>query len=239
MGCQSPRLVPSQRFRDHPHLAERVVVAAPFAPRSKLRLEIGGGLAGERRIAGSRAIASHAVAFGARRERAPFVALEPEAARGRIVRRSGCGQALSRKRRGKRGVMGRDFRPVGGAELFGNGAHRLMFAAPARIIVELAMEIAGIEPREPRAEAPVAFALDAMAGETGGRGARVAAAHRNRLARRAERIRIARRRVASRQRDKGQGDQEEKGCGAHLAGTNFGAGWFPFVSHDVRRKPKP
>lgn len=223
MGCQSPRLVPSQRFRDHPHLAKRVIVAAPVAPGSKLRLEIGGGLAGKRRIARAGAFARDAVALGARRERAPCVALDPEAPRRRIVRRLGGGQERAGKGRGKRGIIGRDLRPVGGGELFGDGAHRLMFAAPGRIIVELAMEIAGIEAGEPRAEAPVAFALDAMAGETGGRGARVAAAHRNRLARRAERIRIARRRVASR-----QGDQEEKGCGAHLAGTNFGAGWFPF-----------
>jgi hypothetical protein len=223
MGCQSPRLVPSQRFRDHAHLAERVIVAAPVAPRSELRFEIGGGLAGERWIARSHAFARQAVAFGARRECASFVALGPEAARGRIVRRSGGGQALSGKRRGKCRIIGRDLRPVGGSELFGDGAHRFMFAASARIIVELAVEIAGIEAREPRGEAPVAFAFDAVTGETGGYGARVAAAHRNRLPSRAERIRIARRRVASR-----QGDQEEKGRGAHLAGTNFGAGWFPF-----------
>lgn len=225
MGCQGPRLVPSQRFRDHPHLAERVVVAAPFAPGGKLRLKIGGRLAGERRIPRPHAFARHAVAFGARRERAPRVALGPKAPCRHIVWRLGGGQERAGKGRGKRGIIGRDLRPVGGAELFCDGAHRFMFAASARIIVKLAVEIAGIESREPRGKAPVAFAFDAVAGETGGRGARVAAAHRNRLAGRAERIRIARRRVASR-----QGDQEEKGCGAHLAGTNFGAGWFPFRS---------
>ncbi|MGL3822817.1 hypothetical protein [Sphingopyxis sp. R3-92] len=96
-----------------------------------------------------------------------------------------------------------------------------MFPATIRIIVELPVEIARIEPGEAWRVAPVAFALQPVAGEAGGLGARVAAAHRNRLARRAKAVgrcgRMAR----------GQEEQEEKRGFAHASGTNDRARWFP------------
>jgi len=104
-----------------------------------------------------------------------------------------------------------------------------MFAATIRIIVELPVEIARIEPGKARRVAPVAFALQSVAGEAGRLGARIAAAHRGRLARRAEAVgrrgRLAR----------GQEEQEEEGGFAHVSGTNGRARWFPKRNEDGER----
>ncbi|WP_256839741.1 hypothetical protein [Sphingopyxis sp. KK2] len=104
-----------------------------------------------------------------------------------------------------------------------------MFAAAVRIIVELPVEIPCIEPGEARRVAPVAFALQPVTGEAGGLGARVAAAHRDRLAGRAKAIgrcgRMAR----------GQEEQEEKRGFAHASGTNGRARWFPKWNEDGER----
>ena len=96
-----------------------------------------------------------------------------------------------------------------------------MFAPSVRIIVELPVQIARIEPGEARAGLAIAFAPQAMAGEAGGRRAAIAAAHRDRLAGRPEGIAV-RRRVASHERE-----QKQKGSGAHHWGTNLAARWFP------------
>jgi hypothetical protein len=98
-----------------------------------------------------------------------------------------------------------------------------MFAATVRIIVELPVEIACIEPGEARRVAPVAFALQPVTGKAGGLGARVAAAHRDRLARRAKAIRRCWC-MTCRQQEQ---EQEEKRGFAHASGTNGRAGWFP------------
>lgn len=95
-----------------------------------------------------------------------------------------------------------------------------MVAPSARIIVELAVKITRIETGEARAVLAVAFAREAMADETGRCGAGVTATEGNRLAGGTEAITVGRR-VAPHQRD-----QKQKGKGAHLAGTNFGAMWF-------------
>jgi hypothetical protein len=96
-----------------------------------------------------------------------------------------------------------------------------MFAATVRIIVELPVEIACIERSEAWRVAPVAFALQPVTGEAGGLGTRIAAAHRDRLARRAKAIGRCGRMTCRHQ------EQEEKRGFAHASGTNGRAGWFP------------
>jgi len=104
-----------------------------------------------------------------------------------------------------------------------------MLAATVRIIVELAVEIARVESGEARRVAPVAFALQPVTGEAGRFGARIAAAHRDRLARRAEAI-GRRRRMACWQKQ----DEEKRGF-AHASGTNGRARWFPKRNEDGER----
>ena len=96
-----------------------------------------------------------------------------------------------------------------------------MLAPAIGIVGELPVKIAGVEAGETRALRAVAFAVEAMTGETGRRRARVAAAERERLAGGPKAVDMGAR-VASR-----DGKEEEKGSGAHGAGTNAGAGWFP------------
>lgn len=104
-----------------------------------------------------------------------------------------------------------------------------MLAATICIIVELPMEIARVESGEARRVAPVAFALQPVTGEAGRFGAGIAAAHRDRLARRAEAI-GRRGRLAC-----GQEEQEEEGGFAHASGTNGRARWFPKRNEDGER----
>lgn len=96
-----------------------------------------------------------------------------------------------------------------------------MLAPPVGIIGELAVKIAGVEAGEARAGLAIAFAAETMTGEAGRLGARVASAERQRLAGGAKAV-VMGRRVASHQRE-----EEEKGSGAHLAGTIVGVRWFP------------
>lgn len=97
-----------------------------------------------------------------------------------------------------------------------------MLAPPVGIIGELAVKIAGVEAGEARAGLAVAFAAETMTGEASRLGARVAAAERQRFAGGAKAV-VMGRRVASHQRE----EEEEKGSGAHLAGTIVGVRWFP------------
>lgn len=105
-----------------------------------------------------------------------------------------------------------------------------MLAATMCIIIELPMEIARVESGEARRVAPVAFALQPVTGEAGRLGARIAAAHRDRLARRAEAI-GRRRRLACGQEEQ----EEEEGGFAHASGTNGRARWFPKRNEDGER----
>jgi len=96
-----------------------------------------------------------------------------------------------------------------------------MLAPPVSIIGELTVKIARVEAGETRTGVPVAFAAETMTGKACGFGACVAAAERQRLAGGAKAV-VMGRRVASHQRE-----EEEKGSGAHVAGTIVGVRWFP------------
>jgi hypothetical protein len=163
------------------------------------------------------------VARGARRQSPRGIALVVEARTRRIA-------GFDRPRRGlDRRVECRHFRSVAVAEFADDCAHRGMLAATICIIVELPMEIARVEPGEARRVAPVAFALQPVTGEAGRFGARIAAAHRDRLARRAKAV-SRRGRLAC-----GQEEQEEEGGFAHASGTNGRARWFPKRNEDGER----
>lgn len=142
MGCQIPDLVASQRLRDPLHFAQRIVGTPAFAPSDKLRLEIGGGLPCERRVAGAAALASGAVAFRAGTETACRVALVPEMCCGSARR-----QRAGRRQR-ERGIIGRDLGAILPVQPADDRAHRGMVATAAGIVVELAVEIAGILSRK-------------------------------------------------------------------------------------------
>jgi hypothetical protein len=199
---------------DRPHLAERIIVPLARAPCGKLGLEIGGGLASERRVRRI-AFAVRAVTACAGHKIARGITAKIET---RAFRIGFCGIV---RRRGAGGIIGRDLRAVGVGQFERDRAHQRMVAPPVGIIVELAVEITGVEPGEARAGAPVAFAAQTMTGETCGFGAGVAAAERQRLAGGAKAV-VMGRRVASHQRE-----EEKKGSGAHLAGTIVGVRWFP------------
>lgn len=211
-----------EQAADAAHLAQRVIVALRFAPRAKLTRDIGGGLTGQRRISGI-AHAAHTVARGAGRQSPRGIALVVEAGARRNSGFDRPGYRLPRC------VESRHLRAVVVAELAGDCSHRRMLAATVRIIVELAVEIARVESGEARRVAPVAFALQPVTGEAGRFGARIAAAHRDRLARRAEAI-GRRGRLAC-----GQEEQEEEGGFAHASGTNGRARWFPKRNEDGER----
>lgn len=203
-----------EQAADTAHFAKRIIVASRLAPGAKLTRDIGGGLTGKRRVGGI-APAGGTVTRGAGREPARGIALVVEAGARRISGIDRPGYRLERR------VVSRHFRAVVVAELAGDRAHRRMLAATVRIIVELAVEIARIEPREARRVAPVAFAFQSVTGEAGRFGARVAAAHGDRLSGRAKPIGQCRRMACW------QKQEEEKRGFAHASGTNGCARWFP------------
>ena len=161
----------------------RIIVTRAFAPCRELIFEIGRGLPGKRRVGGI-AFAGRTVAARTGRKTARRVADAVKAFPVEVRRSLGPGRG------GKRRVEGRHLAPV----LFGqpqrNRPHRFVLAPSVRIIVELAVQVARVEAREPRAGLAIAFALEAVAGETGGGGPAIAAAHRDRLARRAKGVAI-------------------------------------------------
>jgi hypothetical protein len=211
-----------EQAADAAHLAQRIIVAFCLAPSAKLTRDIGGGLTGKRRVGGI-APAANAVARGAGREPARGIALVVEAG---ACRNSGFDRPGYRL---PRCVEGRHFRAVVVAELAGDCAHRRMLAATVRIIVELAVEVARIEPGEARRVAPVAFAFQSVTGGAGRLGARVTAAHGDRLPGRAKPIGRCRRMACW------QKQEEEKRGFAHGSGTNGCARWFPKRNEDGER----
>ncbi|HMO74846.1 MAG TPA: hypothetical protein PKD99_05055 [Sphingopyxis sp.] len=215
MGCHGPKLIRRKAAADLAHLAQRVVVAPAHAPGVELRFEIGGGLPGERRIARPHAFAVVAVAGRARLKPARRVAALVEGGAGRVGRAGGRGG----DRQG--GIIGRNLAPVAAVQPRGDSAHRAMVAPPARIIVELAVEIAGVEPGEPRRLPSVALAREAVAGEAGGARTAIATAEGDRLARRAKGAFVRRGAATGDRRE-----AEEKGE-PHGRGTNPKQGWFP------------
>lgn len=147
----------------------------------------------------------------------------PVEARGRTVIRPG----RRGSRNGQGGIVRRDLRPIARAEPPGDGVHRGMLAPPGGVIVQLPVEITGVEPRQPRGFAPVPLPLQAVAGEAGRRGAAVAAAERDRLPRGPERAGRSRRLAAG---DQQGGEKEEP----HPGGTDPTERWFH--KGNVRRK---
>ena len=164
-------------------MPERIIVARALAPCRELIFDIGRGLPGKRRVGGiafaRRAVAARAGGKTARGIADMIKAFPVE------VRRS-----LRPGRCGKRRVEGCYLAPVLLGQPQRDRPHRFMFAPSVRIIVELAVEVTRVEAREPRAGFAIAFAFEAVAGETGGGGPAIAAAHRDRLARRAKGVAI-------------------------------------------------
>ena len=68
-----------QAAADRQHRSTGIVAPQPFPPRNKLRFEIGGGLAGKRRIGRPAAFARSAMAGSARFEPARRIAVGIEA----------------------------------------------------------------------------------------------------------------------------------------------------------------
>ena len=64
MGCHSRDLAGRKRAADPTHLAKGIVDAATGPPGEELRFQIGGRLAGKRRISGAGALSGLAVALG-------------------------------------------------------------------------------------------------------------------------------------------------------------------------------
>ncbi len=196
-------------------MPKRIIVPLAGPPRLELLFEIGGRLARKRGIAGV-AFAILGVTGRASGKTASGIAKLVQS-----LAPAGGGAGEGRGRYGKSSIIGRDLRAIAVIEAERDRAHQKMLAPAIGIIVDLAVEIAGIEPGKARGVLPVAFAAQAVAGKARGLGAGIAAAHRDRLARRAEAIMIGGR-VAGR-----EWKQEEKRSGAHLAGTNAAMRWFP------------
>lgn len=183
MACQETNLRRRQFATDRQHRAHGIAAPAR-SPSFELGFDVGRGLASERRVAGAKSLTPDAVALRAFRP---------------VERRN---PGPSRCRGGKRGVVGRDFRTVLPGEASGDRAHFGMFAAAVNVVVQLALEIAGVEPGEPRRMAAVTFAPQAVTGDTGIRRAAIAPAHRDDLAGSAEsRISAAFRATAAAEHD--------------------------------------
>lgn len=128
-----------------------------------MRDDVRGWLASERRIARPYAFASSPMAARASRD----------------VKRRGMGNRFGASRQG--GVIRGDFRPVFAVQPPGDGTHFGVLAAAVGIVVELSMQIPGIQPGKPRCQAAVALAPETVAGCAGMGGSAIAATERDDL----------------------------------------------------------
>jgi mono/diheme cytochrome c family protein len=160
------------------HQVSRIVAAPRAGPLADLLGKIGRGLVAERRVGRTDPLPSKSMAACTGRQRALRIALDIQ------PRRLQLGHWQGRVTHGR--VMGRDRVAVLRRQLLGDPAHLRVAPPPVGIGFELPLEVAALEPREPRAAGPVAEPVETMAGETGVRRARVTAAERDQLAGRGE-----------------------------------------------------
>lgn len=166
-------------------------------------------LTGERRIGGADTFSLLAMARGTGGQTASTISLMIEAG-GHTARR--------RPDRADRGrhvrIVGSHCPPFATVELAGDIAHLRVAAPPVRISDHLPLQVAGVDPREPRRERSVAFAGEAVAGEAGVLGAPARTAKRDELAGRGQALgRIHRRGRAARGSEHAQEKKEPR----HLA----------------------
>lgn len=128
-------------------------MAAALAPGIELGGDEGRRLAGKRRVACADPLAARAVTACAGRQAARGIAALIER-RSRLVSKTGIGDIRGRQS----GVEAGDLRPRFAVQPQGDGAHRRMFASPARIIVDLAVKVTCIEPGKARRITAVALA---------------------------------------------------------------------------------
>ena len=158
-----------------------IVPARGAAPRLQLPGKIGGRLGAERRIGGPAPFAAKTVAGSAGGKTARRIArhIEPR----RRPRRS-----RARRERQPR-IIGRDALALGRVQPRSDVAHLRMPSAPRRIIVQLPLEIAGVEACQPRRARTVAVAVETVAGEAGMLRPGITAAERDQLTGHGEAVR--------------------------------------------------
>lgn len=158
-------------------------MAAALAPGVELGGDEWGGLAGKRWAARADPFAPRAVTARAGRQAARGVAAVIER-RALAGRKTGAGEIGRRQAGIEAGDLGSRF----AVQPQGDGAHRRVLASSARIIVDLAVEIAGIEPGEARRITAIALAGKAVASNAGVRRTAIAAAQSDEFSRRGKRV---------------------------------------------------
>lgn len=166
-----------QPAADLAHLAERIIVPTPRPPGVELPGQVGGGLTTERRIARTDTFPGNAMTLCTGPKPARGIAMQIERGAFRVLR-----VLHLRPLEIQPGIIGRDARPRLAIQPPHDRAHQGMFAPAVRIIVELAVDIARIEPREPRGRAAITLTAQAMAPHAGRGRAGIAATERDHLA---------------------------------------------------------
>lgn len=177
MGCHPIDRLRRQLPADRQHHAQRIIVPLAVSPRAELSRDIGGALARQRRIGRPDSLPLRTVTGSAG---API-----EGRGAGIDRRTRRGRS-----RRQAGIISRHFRAVLGAQPQRNGTHRLMVAPAIGIIVDLAMQVARVEPRQARRLAAVALAAEPMAGHAGVLRTAVPPAERDRFSSGAKPVRV-------------------------------------------------
>ena len=168
---QRPPFRRGQKLADPKHHVAGVVSPFPRSPQVELFGEICGGLSGKRRIGRATAFSLLAVAGGAGQHTARRIAL--------VIQPEPLGWRSGADGEGQPGIMKGNRLALIDAKCPGDPTHLRMVAAPVRIGFKLALEIAGVEPREPRRARPIAATVQPVAGEAGVAGPRPGTAHRN------------------------------------------------------------
>jgi mono/diheme cytochrome c family protein len=154
-----PNLCGSQKLADPHHHIARIGPAAALAPLLHLLREIGGRLAGERRIGRAATLARSTVAAGAGRQAACGITalIQPR----HLLRHGRFGFE------GHRRIVQRDRQPFARIELSGNPRHLGMVPPSVCVCFELPFEVPGIEARKPRSTRAIALPSEPMASEAG------------------------------------------------------------------------
>jgi hypothetical protein len=203
MGCHRPRLGRREGTADRQHGALRVVAPPAVAPAVDLGDQVGHRLACKRRIAGANALAGIAMADGAGLQPTGRIALVVKRRARRIARPGGGGGGR------QAGIIGRYAGAIAGRQAPRHGVHHRVLPPPAGIVVELAVEIAGVAPGDARCVVAVAAAVEAVAGDAGMARAAVTAAQCDQLAGLAKGVGGRRRRGRASRRE--QHRAEDKG----------------------------
>lgn len=175
-----PHLGRSQKLADSLHHSAGIVATSSLTPLVELFGEVGGGLPGKRRVGGPKTLPVGAVATAACGKAACRITARPE----RRDSRTESGRVAPSKRR----IIERHRRLGIGVQLLGDPAHLLMPPTAIGISDHLPLEIAGIEPGQPRRVGTVASAIEAMTSGASVCGAGSAPAERDQFARRLEAV---------------------------------------------------